>query len=77
MTLLDQSTYSAEVVGGDRDKDVAVLRLLGVPRDKLTALQPVTLGSSGGLLVGQRVFAIGNPLGLEHVGAGRGGGGFG
>lgn len=67
VTLLDQSTYSAEVVGGDRDKDVAVLRLLGVPRDKLTALQPVTLGSSGGLLVGQRVFAIGNPLGLEHT----------
>ncbi|GLC44086.1 hypothetical protein PLESTB_000930900 [Pleodorina starrii] len=67
VTLLDQTTYSARVVGGDADKDVAVLQLLGLPPDKMVALQPVTLGSSAGLLVGQRVFAIGNPLGLEHT----------
>ncbi|GIL46956.1 hypothetical protein Vafri_3822, partial [Volvox africanus] len=67
VTLLDQSTYSARVVGGDADKDVAVLQLQGVPPEKLLQLHPVTLGSSAGLLVGQRVFAIGNPLGLEHV----------
>ncbi|GFR43555.1 hypothetical protein Agub_g4648, partial [Astrephomene gubernaculifera] len=67
VTLLDQSTYTARVVGGDADKDVAVLELQGLPRDKLRQLQPVTLGSSAGLLVGQRVFAIGNPLGLEHT----------
>ncbi|EFJ51020.1 trypsin family [Volvox carteri f. nagariensis] len=78
VTLLDQSTYSARVVcgwlagwlagvGGDADKDVAVLQLQGLPSEKLRHLQPVTLGSSAGLLVGQRVFAIGNPLGLEHT----------
>ncbi|KXZ43319.1 hypothetical protein GPECTOR_94g641 [Gonium pectorale] len=67
VTLLDQSTFSARVVGGDSDKDVAVLQLVGVPPDKLRQLQPVTLGSSAALLVGQRVFAIGNPLGLEHT----------
>ncbi|GIL98428.1 hypothetical protein Vretimale_3809, partial [Volvox reticuliferus] len=67
VTLLDQSTYSARVVGGDADKDVAVLQLQGVPPEKLHQLHPVTLGSSAGLLVGQRVFAIGNPLGLEHT----------
>ncbi|GLI58682.1 hypothetical protein VaNZ11_000425, partial [Volvox africanus] len=67
VTLLDQSTYSARVVGGDADKDVAVLQLQGVAPEKLLQLHPVTLGSSAGLLVGQRVFAIGNPLGLEHT----------
>ncbi|KAG2485859.1 hypothetical protein HYH03_015442 [Edaphochlamys debaryana] len=67
VTLIDQSTYTAKVVGGDADKDVAVLELQGVPPEKLRQLQPVTLGSSAALLVGQRVFAIGNPLGLEHT----------
>ncbi|KAG2445719.1 hypothetical protein HXX76_000325 [Chlamydomonas incerta] len=66
VTLLDQTTYSATVVGGDADKDVAVLRLVDAG-DKISALTPVTLGSSAQLLVGQRVFAIGNPLGLEHT----------
>ncbi|KAG2451372.1 hypothetical protein HYH02_003974 [Chlamydomonas schloesseri] len=67
VTLLDQTTYTAKVVGGDADKDVAVLRLVDAPADKVSQLTPVTLGRSAGLLVGQRVFAIGNPLGLEHT----------
>ena len=58
VTLLDQSTYSAKVVGFDPDKDVAVLQL-DMPEDSRAALQPVSLGSSTGLMVGQRVYAIG------------------
>jgi S1-C subfamily serine protease len=58
VTLLDQSTYTAKVVGFDPDKDVAVLQL-DLPAEKLAALQPVSLGSSTGLMVGQRVYAIG------------------
>ena len=54
VTLLDQSSYDAKVVGFDPDKDVAVLQLSMSP-DKMSALQPVTLGSSGGLMVGQKV----------------------
>jgi S1-C subfamily serine protease len=58
VTLLDQSTYSAKVVGFDPDKDVAVLQL-DMPEEKRAALQPVGVGSSTGLMVGQRVYAIG------------------
>lgn len=63
VTLGDQSVYEAKVVGFDEDKDVAVLRI-GAPPEKL---RPLPVGSSGDLLVGQKVFAIGNPFGLDHT----------
>lgn len=66
VTLLDQSSYTAKVVGIDPDKDVAVLQLQ-MADDKIDVLRPVSVGSSGGLLVGQKVFAIGNPFGLDHT----------
>lgn len=66
VTLLDQSTYTAKVLGGDSDKDVAVLQLQ-MPPERLKLLRPVVLGSSAQLLVGQRVLAIGNPFGLDHT----------
>jgi S1-C subfamily serine protease len=67
VALLDKSTYTAKVVGVDPDKDVAVLQLVGLPESKMQQLQPVELGSSSSLLVGQRVYAIGNPFGLDHT----------
>ncbi|KAJ0112283.1 hypothetical protein Patl1_02743 [Pistacia atlantica] len=63
VTLADQSAYDAKVVGFDQDKDVAVLRI-EAPKDKL---RPIPLGVSADLLVGQKVFAIGNPFGLDHT----------
>ncbi|CAJ1946727.1 unnamed protein product [Sphenostylis stenocarpa] len=63
VTLADQSTYDAKVVGFDQDKDVAVLRV-DAPRDKL---RPIPIGVSSDLLVGQKVYAIGNPFGLDHT----------
>ncbi|KAG9451428.1 hypothetical protein H6P81_011393 [Aristolochia fimbriata] len=63
VTFADQSTYDAKVVGFDQDKDVAVLHV-EAPKDKL---KPVPLGISADLLVGQKVFAIGNPFGLDHT----------
>ncbi|KAK9067288.1 hypothetical protein SSX86_014614 [Deinandra increscens subsp. villosa] len=63
VTLADQSTYDAKVVGFDQDKDVAVLRI-DAPTDKL---RPIPVGVSADLLVGQKVFAIGNPFGLDHT----------
>ncbi|XP_010528253.1 PREDICTED: protease Do-like 1, chloroplastic isoform X2 [Tarenaya hassleriana] len=63
VTLADQSTYDAKVVGFDQDKDVAVLRI-DAPKDKL---RPIPVGISADLLVGQKVFAIGNPFGLDHT----------
>ena len=55
-----------QVIGGDPDKDVAVL-VLQAPPEKLAELKPVAVGSSANLMVGQRVFAIGNPFGLDHT----------
>ena len=49
--------YTAKLVGGEKDNDVAVLKI------DATGLTPVTLGDSGKLVVGQSVYAIGNPLG--------------
>ncbi|EHA8590557.1 protease Do-like 1, chloroplastic [Cocos nucifera] len=63
VTLADQSVCEAKVVGFDRDKDVAVL-YIDAPRDKL---RPIPVGISADLLVGQRVYAIGNPFGLDHT----------
>ncbi|KAJ1264149.1 hypothetical protein BS78_09G240700 [Paspalum vaginatum] len=63
VTLADQSVYEAQVVGFDQDKDVAVLSIKA-PKDKL---RPIPVGVSADLLVGQKVFAIGNPFGLDHT----------
>ncbi|XAR58195.1 Peptidase Do [Bertholletia excelsa] len=63
VTLADQITYDAKVVGFDQDKDVAVLRV-EAPKDKL---RPIPIGVSADLLVGQKVYAIGNPFGLDHT----------
>ena len=53
----------AEVVGGAPEYDLAVLRLKNVPR----TLRPVPLGSSRDLRIGQTVYAIGNPFGLQRT----------
>jgi S1-C subfamily serine protease len=62
VTLADQSSYDAELVGAFPDRDLAVLRI-DAPKEKLP---PIALGSSRDLQVGQRVYAIGNPFGLDQ-----------
>ena len=49
--------YTAKLVGGEQDNDVAILKI------DATGLQAVTLGDSDQLVVGETVYAIGNPLG--------------
>jgi S1-C subfamily serine protease len=56
--------YSAVVVGGDPDTDLAVIRLIEKPAGGLTV---VPLGDSDRLVVGQKVLAIGNPFGLDRT----------
>jgi putative serine protease PepD len=56
--------YSAVVVGGDPDTDLAVIRLTEKPTGQLTV---VPLGDSDKLVVGQKVLAIGNPFGLDRT----------
>lgn len=63
VTLFDGKTYDARPVGSDPDTDVAVLKI-DAPAESLF---PVVFGTSNNLLVGQRVFAIGNPFGLERT----------
>lgn len=66
ISLSDQSVWKARVIGGDRAKDVAVLQI-EAPKEAVDKLKPITLGQSSNLLVGQRVYAIGNPFGLDHT----------
>ena len=63
VTLPDKTKVDAMVVGADPNNDLAVIQVK-VPRGKLT---PIPLGTSRGLLVGQKVLAIGNPYGLERT----------
>jgi S1-C subfamily serine protease len=58
-----RATFKASVVGVDPGKDIAVLKV-DAPVD---LLQPITLGTSQGLRVGQAALAIGNPFGLDHT----------
>ena len=57
VTLYSGDEYEAKYVGGDEDYDIAVIKV------EAADLQPVTLGDSGSLNVGDHVLAIGNPLG--------------
>ncbi len=59
-----QKNYAAKVVGGDPDTDLAVIKLLEPPKERLTI---VPLGDSDHLEVGQKVLAIGNPFGLDRT----------
>jgi S1-C subfamily serine protease len=63
VTLYDSSTYEAKLVGADPNNDLAVLQIQAPPEK----LFPIAWGDSSKLLVGLRVFAIGNPFGLERT----------
>ena len=62
VTLANKGTYDAELVGVAPAQDLAVLRI-HAPTD---VLPPIAVGTSHDLLVGQQVYAIGNPFGLDH-----------
>jgi S1-C subfamily serine protease len=64
VTLADQTTWEAEKIGEEPSKDLALLRLVEVPKNKL---KPLKSGYSGNLVVGQNVYAIGNPFGLDQT----------
>lgn len=63
VTLYDGSTHEAKVVGLDPSNDVAVIEI----EVEANKLDPLVLGDSSRLLVGQKVLAIGNPFGLERT----------
>ena len=63
VTLADQTTWKAALVGAFPDRDLAVLRI-DAPKEKL---KPILVGGSRELQVGQKVYAIGNPFGLDQT----------
>ncbi|HVW01377.1 MAG TPA: trypsin-like peptidase domain-containing protein [Planctomycetaceae bacterium] len=63
VTLHNGKSYDATFVGADAINDIAIIKI-DAPAE---VLFPVSLGDSAGLKVGMRVFAIGNPFGLERT----------
>ena len=57
VSFIDGSTYDAELVGGESENDIAVLKI------DAAGLTPVVIGDSDNVKVGEQVVAIGNPLG--------------
>ena len=63
VTLADNTRLEATLIGVDESKDLAVLKV-DCPADKL---QPIPVGTSSDLEVGQKVFAIGSPFELDQT----------
>ncbi len=63
VTLADGQQRRAEMIGHDAEHDIAILKV-DAPSEELF---PIELGSSENLRVGQRVYALGNPFGLERT----------
>ena len=64
VSLSDGSQYEGKVIGVDRENDIAILKF---DPPKNTLLKTIPFGESGGLKVGQKVLAIGNPFGLDRT----------
>jgi S1-C subfamily serine protease len=58
--LLDGTDFAGEIIGSDKETDIAIIKIFG------SGYTPLKLGVSGNLKIGQLVIAIGNPLGYQH-----------
>jgi S1-C subfamily serine protease len=63
ITLPNQEQKQARLVGIEPAKDIAVLRI----QENTKGLEPLAIGFSSNLMVGQKVVAIGNPFGFDHT----------
>jgi S1-C subfamily serine protease len=63
VTLADGSEHEGSDAYGDKEHDIAMFRIDAPPGK----LKPILVGTSKDLKVGQKVFAIGNPFGLDHT----------
>lgn len=61
VTLNDKRTFKAKIVGTDPSTDIALIKI------ETTDLQPIVLGNSDNLKVGEWVLAIGNPFNLTST----------
>jgi S1-C subfamily serine protease len=60
VSLLDGNEFPGEIIGRDKDTDIAIIKIFG------SGYIPLKLGVSGNLKIGQLLVAIGNPLGYQH-----------
>jgi S1-C subfamily serine protease len=63
ITFADKTTANARLVGASARNDIAVLRVVGLPKN----VSPLPIGTSQDLVVGQDVIAIGSPFGLDYT----------
>ena len=63
VTLFNGQSYDAKLIGQDPVNDIAVLKITAPP----DTLHPIALGDSSRLRVGQKIYAVGNPFGLERT----------
>jgi len=61
VTLASNQSFAATLIGGDKEHDIAVLKIEAAPKD----LRPISMGSSSDLRVGQQAFVLGNPFGWD------------
>ncbi|KWT91664.1 S1C family serine protease [Candidatus Magnetominusculus xianensis] len=64
VTMIDGKKYTAKFIGADQDNDIAVIKII---TDKPAAFKTIEMGLSESLQVGQHVYAIGNPFGLNST----------
>ncbi|MBF0486798.1 MAG: trypsin-like peptidase domain-containing protein [Nitrospirae bacterium] len=64
VTMIDGTKYPAKFIGADQDNDIAVIKII---TDSNTAFKAIEMGVSESLQVGQHVYAIGNPFGLNST----------
>ena len=62
VVLKDGREFSAQIVGADPDSDLAVLRIASK-----SPLPDIEMGDSDGIMIGETVFAIGNPFGFSNT----------
>ena len=62
VTLADGSEHEARVIGRDTNRDLAVIKI-----DPTSPLQPIPLGRSDDLMIGEQTIAVGNPVGLHNT----------
>ncbi|HKL59841.1 MAG TPA: trypsin-like peptidase domain-containing protein, partial [Sphaerochaeta sp.] len=64
VTLYNEQSYPAKLIGVDSEDDLAVIQ---ITVDKESVLNPIALGTSSDLKIGQKVIAIGNPFGYDRT----------
>ncbi len=62
--VVNKTKYRAKLVGTAPKRDIAVLKLIGAPTNRL---RPVSVGATTSLMVGQKAIAIGSPFGLQRT----------